>query len=179
LPKSFVRVVTSAGTFLVPISYITKRGRQIGTFLIPIPAKPQDDMQSAPPQSLCCESKSDCSPTIDYKSRDRVDHREEICPFYDALLVFHSRRFRTTSSVATLQQAFSDLTYSMSSPGSLRSDAEQSRPRKRQRIERACARCKARKIKCDAKQPACSKCETVDVECVYGEVGRRGKGKTL
>jgi hypothetical protein len=188
LPNSFVRVVTSAGTFLLPISFIAKPGVQFGTFLIPTSAKPLDVMQSAPPQSPCCDSESDCFLIKDYKSRDKVGHRGEICPLHDALLVSHSsisgnftnaRRSRTISSVASLQQVFPDLTHSMSSPGSLRSDTEQSQPRKRQRIERACARCKARKIKCDAKQPACSRCETVDVECVYGQVGRRGKGKTL
>ncbi|KAH8895926.1 hypothetical protein GQ53DRAFT_35445 [Thozetella sp. PMI_491] len=49
---------------------------------------------------------------------------------------------------------------------------------KGQRTNHACASCRSRKARCDGKMPACSSCTKRELECVYGELKRRGKGKT-
>ncbi|OAP58184.1 hypothetical protein AYL99_07274 [Fonsecaea erecta] len=47
------------------------------------------------------------------------------------------------------------------------SDQEDASKRSRARVSRACTRCRARKDKCDAKQPECSNCLNAGQPCLY------------
>ncbi|KAJ1814604.1 hypothetical protein LPJ56_004805, partial [Coemansia sp. RSA 2599] len=38
---------------------------------------------------------------------------------------------------------------------------------KRQRVSRACDRCRRKKVKCDGKQPVCTHCSAIGVKCTY------------
>jgi hypothetical protein len=83
---------------------------------------------------------------------------------------------RLSSSNSPRERHFQSV---MSSRGKAHPDTERSQSRKRQRIETACNRCKAKKTKCDGIEPACSRCKNLEADCVYGGVSKRGKGKTL
>jgi hypothetical protein len=47
-------------------------------------------------------------------------------------------------------------------------ESEEPRPAKRQRIPKACKKCRESKLKCDEKRP-CSRCAIAHIECVYAE----------
>ncbi|PIA19022.1 hypothetical protein COEREDRAFT_27174, partial [Coemansia reversa NRRL 1564] len=48
----------------------------------------------------------------------------------------------------------------------------------RQRISRACDRCRRKKVKCDGRRPICTHCEAIDASCTYMDTTKkRGPSK--
>ncbi|KAJ2335552.1 hypothetical protein GGH92_007998, partial [Coemansia sp. RSA 2673] len=44
---------------------------------------------------------------------------------------------------------------------------------KRQRVSRACDRCRRKKTKCDAKRPVCSHCQAISASCTYLDAAKK------
>ncbi|KAJ2794171.1 hypothetical protein H4S07_006832, partial [Coemansia furcata] len=44
---------------------------------------------------------------------------------------------------------------------------------KRQRVSRACDRCRRKKTKCDAKRPTCSHCQAISASCTYLDAAKK------
>ncbi|ORX63486.1 hypothetical protein DL89DRAFT_208460, partial [Linderina pennispora] len=44
---------------------------------------------------------------------------------------------------------------------------------KRQRISRACDRCRRKKVKCDGRRPICTHCQAIGSSCTYLDVTKK------